>query len=53
MRLTWLLVPLAMLALTACVSVERQPQPSATVVTPAPSSPALVAPPGTAIITHP
>ncbi len=59
MRLAWVVLPLAMLGLTACVSVGPQPDqtPKTTVVTPAPA-PAIVTPapmvaPGTTVITHP
>lgn len=60
MRLAWVVIPLAMLGLTACVSVGPQPDqtPKTTVVTPTPAptyvtpAPAVVAP-GTTVITHP
>jgi len=57
MRLTWLVLPLALLGLAACVN-EQAPATPATVVTP-PSAvvtpaPAVVSPaPGTTVITHP
>jgi len=60
MRLAWVVLPLALLGLTACVNVQHEPPAAATpttVVTPAPVTPvapAIVAPaPGTTVITHP
>lgn len=59
MRLAWVVLPLGLLGLSACVNVPQPaPTPSATVVTPAPAptvvtpAPAMVAP-GTTVITHP
>ncbi len=52
MRVSWLVVPAALLGLTACVNTTQPQPPAATVVTPAPA-PAVVAPaaPGTTVIT--
>lgn len=59
MRYAWVILPIGLLGLTACVNVPPQSQtPTATVVTPAPA-PAIVTPapavvaPGTTVITHP
>lgn len=58
MRLAWIVLPLGLLGLSACVNVPPAPAPAATVVTPAPApavitpAPAVVAP-GTTVITHP
>lgn len=51
MRISLLLLPLALLGLAGCVDVDRAPpQHETTVVTPAPAAPAVVAPPGTTIV---
>jgi hypothetical protein len=60
MRFAWIVLPLGLLGLTACVNVQPQPDqtPKTTVVTPTPApavitpAPAMVAP-GTTVITHP
>ncbi len=55
MRLVWVVLPLAMLGLSACVNVEHPAPEKTTVVAPTPAVPAVVTPaPGTAtVITQP
>ncbi len=54
MRITWF-VPLILLGLAGCVTnvPAQDTTPKTTVVTPAPSSSAVVVPPGTSVVTQP